>query len=202
MVALAKASSSHARSRRSSPADAVEADAEKEEVEAVPEELVVKADVEDTSQLLLDSVSEAARVRVSEGRHGSAAVGGAGVAGEGRFFFFLAFFLDGFMAPTAVVASSLIFPLSGLRRGGSPPLRNGREFFFAASATRRGTAGKRDPIWISRGQCQVGLARTRGPTCQWRFLVEGTEWVVGGEAGVGKGISGLDFCCESCTKLI
>ena len=79
---IAKASSSHARSRRSSPAavddeDLVDEKAEKEEdvEEPAPEELAVKtADanvVEPASQLLLDSVSETAdaaadaRVRVS-----------------------------------------------------------------------------------------------------------------------------------------
>jgi hypothetical protein len=75
MVALAKASSSHARSRWSSPAadDPNDEKAEKEDVEAGPEEepAVKQADVNvEASQLLLDSVSETAaaadaRVRVS-----------------------------------------------------------------------------------------------------------------------------------------
>lgn len=146
MVALAKASSSHARSRRSSPAaneDAVDPDdekAEKEDVEAVPEELAVKmADVNvEASQLLLDSVSEtaaaaAARVRVScPGDPASestapSAVGGAGAAaaaagGEG-FFFFLPFFLDedGFIAPVAVAAPSPSSPFPYSLRVGVAP---------------------------------------------------------------------------------
>ena len=140
MVALAKASSSHARSRRSSPAteeEAVDPDdekAKKDDVEAVPEELAVKevdVDVE-ASQLLLDSVSEtaaaaAARVRVSgpgdpasESATPSAGAGAAAAAGGGEGFFFLTFFLDadGFIAPVAVAAPSPSpFPYSPLRFG-------------------------------------------------------------------------------------
>jgi len=138
MVALAKASSSHARSRRSSPAtdeEAVEPDdekGEKDDVEAVPEELAVKGADEnvEASQLLMDSVSEtaaaaAARVRVSGPSDpasesatpsAGAGAGAAAAAGEG-FFFFLAFFLDadGFIAPVAVAAPSPFLPYSPLR---------------------------------------------------------------------------------------
>ena len=140
MVALAKASSSHARSRRSSPAtdeEAVEPDdekGEKDDVEAVPEELAVKGADEnvEASQLLMDSVSEtaaaaAARVRVSGPSDpasesatpsAGAGAGAAAAAGEG-FFFFLAFFLDadGFIAPVAVAAPSPFLPYSPLRFG-------------------------------------------------------------------------------------
>jgi hypothetical protein len=75
VVALAKASSSHASSRQSSPAadDPDDEKAEKEDVEAGPEEepAAKQADVNvEASQLLLDSVSETAaaadaRFRVS-----------------------------------------------------------------------------------------------------------------------------------------
>jgi hypothetical protein len=145
MVALANASSSHVRSRRSSPAaddEAVDADeekAEKEDEDAVPDELAVKqaddAHVE-ASPLLLDSVSEtaavataaAARVRVSGSREQasesaapSTGVGAGAAAGGEDFFFFLPFFFDcdGFIAPVAV-ASPWAFPLpycSPLRLG-------------------------------------------------------------------------------------
>ena len=144
MVALANASSSHVRSHRFSPAtddEAVDADeekAEKEDEDAVPDELAVKqaddAHVE-ASPLLLDSVSETAAAAVAAARVWVPGSGeqasesavpspgaGAGAAdgGEG-FFFFLPFFFDcdGFIAPVAV-ASSWTFPLpycSPLRLG-------------------------------------------------------------------------------------
>jgi hypothetical protein len=146
MVALANASSSHVRSRRSSPAaddEAVDADeekGEKEDEEAVPDELAVKQADDahvDASPLLLDSVSETAAVaaaaadmvrvsgsseQASESAAPSAGGGGAGTAAGGEdFFFFLPFFLDcdGFIAPVAV-ASPWAFPFpyrSPLRLG-------------------------------------------------------------------------------------
>jgi len=147
MVALANASSSHVRSHRFSPAtddEAVDADeekAEKEDEDAVPDELAVKqaddAHVE-ASPLLLDSVSETAAaavaaaaarvwVRGSGEQASESAVpspgAGAGAADGGEdFFFFLPFFFDcdGFIAPVAV---AFPFPYCsplrlGVTRGG------------------------------------------------------------------------------------
>jgi hypothetical protein len=80
---------------------------EEEKVDVIAEELAVKADVEDASQLRLDSVSEAtmtATVWVLKRNNGSTdesvTFGGAMLAGD--VLFFLSFFLEGFIKPTSV----------------------------------------------------------------------------------------------------
>jgi hypothetical protein len=189
-VALANASSSQVRSRRSSPAaddEAVDADedkAEKECEDAVPDELAVKqADGHvEASPLLLDSVSEttaaaavaAVRVMVpGSGGHASvsaapSAGGGAGAAaGSEDFFFFLPFFFesDGFIAPVAV-ASPWTFPVpncSPLRLGRLASLEGGFRFpeFFQSWGKRR------VPLHDPKRKSHAGSRRETGGSARW-----------------------------------
>lgn len=218
MVALANASSSHVRSRRSSPAaddealDAEDEKAEKEDEDAVPDELAVKqaddAHVE-ASPLLLDSVSETAaavaaaaeaRVRVSgSGEHASesatpsAGVGaGAAAAGGEDFFFFFPFFFDaddGFIAPVAV-ASPWAFPLpySPLRLGVSRA-RGG--FDFENFFSRGEEKERREGGEMPREVSTRTCGGRRAAARRWAHVEwPATQWHVGYDNGGARLSSG------------
>jgi hypothetical protein len=114
---------------------------EEEKVDVVPKELAVKANVEDASQLRLDSISEATS-SYSLGFEGEQRINRRichlrrSRAGWRCPLSFLSFFLEGFIEPTNVGLGC--FSLSALRHVLSPLLSCRIEYiFFAASGRRR-----------------------------------------------------------------
>jgi hypothetical protein len=114
---------------------------EEEKVDVTPEERAVKADVEDSSQLRLDSISEAtttAMVWVLKGNNGSTdepiTFGGAVLAGNVLFFVIL---LGRIHRANDCGGLDDFFPFGSPSCPLSAPLLWNRIDFFAASARRR-----------------------------------------------------------------